>query len=227
MRKSTSDIVFQYLKEGILNKKWGHGERITPEIQLARELSVGRNAVREAIEKLVGLNLLIKIKGKGTFTNLESSNAQFNNFIVDTILAKDEYLDILIFRESFEVKNVELFIRNATIDNYNELIKCYENMTLFQDSHEKFPYYDALFHKIIAKGTKNTIIIKISETLSELMTFHQKSLNHLLGSSKGISEHQSILNAILEKDMEIATLMMRRHILRTIKDVKETKKEDF
>ena len=115
---------------------------------------------------------------------------------------------------------MELFIENADIEDFNELQDCYENMLKTKKDGERFSYYDAMFHNAIAKGTKNSIIIKISEILSNLMIQHQKSLNDILGYQKGIDEHGLILNAIKLKDKELAVLYCRRHIERTIKDVR-------
>lgn len=221
MKIRTSEKVFEHLKECLMNGKWKDGEQITPEILLSKELNVGRNAVREAIEKLVGLNLLIKIKGKGTFVNLKEANFEFNNLIRDTIVKKDDYMDILVFRENFETKNIEMFIDNADENLYIQLEEIYEKMILYKNESEKFSYYDAQFHNLIAKGTNNSIIIKISDILSDLMIMHQKNLNLLLGSESGIKEHKLILESLLKKDKELAMLYMKRHVLRTIKDVEQ------
>lgn len=218
--KKNSEKVFIYLKEKITNGVWKENERITPEIALATELEVSRNSVREAIEKMVGLGILEKMKGKGTFVKKRDCGLSFNEFLRDSIILRSDYLEILEFRKGFETRNVELFIENADIEDFNELQDCYENMLKTKKDGERFSYYDAMFHNAIAKGTKNSIIIKISEILSNLMIQHQKSLNDILGYQKGIDEHGLILNAIKLKDKELAVLYCRRHIERTIKDVR-------
>lgn len=225
MSNKNSEIIFEYLKEKIMNGEWKDGEQITPEIQLSKEFKVGRNAVREAIEKLVGMRILVKKRGKGTFVQSKAIDLEFNNMLINTIIDKDDYLDILEFRKSFEPENIKLFIKNADKSDYEELKKIYQEMLANKDDRDKFSYYDAMFHNLIAKGTKNSIIIKISETLVNIMIAHQKKLNLILGSQSGIKEHTLILEAIIEKDEDMAYLFMRKHILRTIKDVLQVKKE--
>lgn len=219
MKSKNSEKVFEYLKEKIMNCEWRDGDQITPEIQLSKELEVGRNAVREAIEKLVGMNLLKKIKGKGTFVQSKSIDLEFNSMLVNTIINKDDYLDILEFRKTFEPENVKLFIKNASIEEIEELKQIYKEMLENKENSEKFSYYDAMFHNLIARGTKNSIIIKISNILSNIMINHQKKLNIILGSNSGIKEHNLILEAIIERDKDMAYLFMRKHITRTINDV--------
>ena len=226
MSNRNSEKVFEYLKSKIMNGEWEHGTQITPEIQLAKELQVGRNAVREAIEKLVGMKVLIKKRGKGTFVQSKLIDLEFNSMLINTMINKDDYLDILEFRKSFEPENIRLFIRNAEEKEYEDLAKAFEMMLANRQDGEKFSYYDAMFHNIIAKGTKNTIIIKISDVLSNIMIGHQKKLNLILGSDSGIKEHTLMLEAIKEKDEDTAYLFMRKHILRTIRDVLQVKDLD-
>lgn len=221
MVSRNSEKVFEYLKESIMNGKWKDGERITPEIQLAGELGVGRNAVREAIEKLVGMKILIKKKGKGTYVNSNPVDYEFNQMFINSILDMGDYLDILVFRKTFEPENVRMFIQNADKEDYEELQKHYEQMIKNSKSRENFSYHDAQFHNILAKGTKNSIIIKISDILSGIMINHQKKLNTILGSDSGMKEHKLILEAIMDKDEDLAYFFMRKHITRTIKDVQQ------
>ncbi|MGL5125816.1 MAG: FadR/GntR family transcriptional regulator [Fusobacteriaceae bacterium] len=219
--KSNSEKVFIYLKDKITKDEWKENERITPEIALSIELKVSRNSVREAIEKMVGLGILEKMKGKGTFVKKRDCGLNFNEFLRDSIILKSNYLEVLEFRKEFEIKNVKLFIKNASPEDFKELEESYQNMLETKESKEKFPYYDAMFHDKIAKGTKNSIIIKISEILSNLMIQHQRNLNDILGYEKGILEHKLILDAVKLKDEELAELYCRRHVERTVKDVEQ------
>ena len=90
MKSKNSEKVFEYLKEKIMNCEWQDGDQITPEIQLSKELEVGRNAVREAIEKLVGMKVLVKKKGKGTFVQSRIIDLEFNNMLINTMMNKDD-----------------------------------------------------------------------------------------------------------------------------------------
>ncbi|MGL5049983.1 MAG: FadR/GntR family transcriptional regulator [Fusobacteriaceae bacterium] len=170
---------------------------------------------------MVGLGILEKMKGKGTFVKKRDCGLNFNEFLRDSIILKSNYLEVLEFRKEFEIKNVKLFIKNASPEDFKELEESYQNMLETKESKEKFPYHDAMFHDKIAKGTKNSIIIKISEILSNLMIQHQRNLNDILGYEKGILEHKLILDAVKLKDEELAELYCRRHVERTVKDVEQ------
>lgn len=91
---------------------------------------------------------------------------------------------------------------------------------ILNQNNEKFYFYDYEFHKIIARGTKNKIIEKIYEILFSLLDKYHSFLFEKLGPSGGINDHKLILEALKNKDEELAVLYMRRHLKRTENDFK-------
>ncbi len=219
-------MVFDFIQNKILAGEWKAGEKITSELPLAKELGVSRNSVREAIEKMVILNILSKKKGGGTFVREVSESTIFNDLIAHVTLEKDNYLDILQFRKGFEMQNIKLFLKNADDEDIKELEEVYLKMEKLKNDSEKFAFYDAEFHRVIARGTRNSIIIKISDILFNLLVFHQKTLNVMLGSESGIRDHKLVLEALKEKDVDLSLFFMKKHINRTIKDVEQIQKEE-
>ncbi|WP_319371094.1 FadR/GntR family transcriptional regulator [uncultured Ilyobacter sp.] len=226
MKRKTSDLVFDFIQNKILAGEWKAGEKITSELPLAKELGVSRNSVREAIEKMVTLNVLSKKKGGGTFVREVSETAVFNDLITHITLEKDNYLDILEFRKGFEMQNIKLFLKNSSNEDIEELEEVYLKMEKLKGDSEKFAFYDAEFHRVIARGTKNSIIIKISDILFNLLVFHQKTLNIMLGSESGIRDHRLVLDALKENDVDLSLLFMKKHLNRTIKDVEKIQKKE-
>ncbi|WP_212904100.1 FCD domain-containing protein [Clostridium polyendosporum] len=54
----------------------------------------------------------------------------------------------------------------------------------------------------------------------DLLSYHQKSLYKSLGPLGGIREHKLILDALKNRNSELAAIFIRRHIERTIRDLK-------
>ena len=79
--ENNSEKVFKYIQDKIINKEWAVGDKITSEIQLAEELQVSRISVREAISKLVAMNVLITKKGGGSFVNSFSTTDYMDELI--------------------------------------------------------------------------------------------------------------------------------------------------
>ncbi|WP_026675168.1 GntR family transcriptional regulator [Alkalihalobacterium bogoriense] len=65
-------LVIEQIKGKISNGEWETGERLPSETDLAKELRVSRNTVREALRILEEENIIIRRHGVGTFVNQKS-----------------------------------------------------------------------------------------------------------------------------------------------------------
>jgi len=220
-----SEIVYQSIRDKIINQEWTPGMKITSEVQLSNELNVSRMSVREAIEKMVALNVLTKKRGGGTYVSDLSPSIYINGLIQMMLFDKDELLDVVEFRKVIEVDSAAMCAQRCDDSTILALEKYYYIMLENSKSSETFTDADHMFHVEIAKGTKNSLIIKVNEILTDIWRAQQKELNHYLGSSKGIEDHAKILAAIKNRDSELAALYMRRHLTRTIEEIREVKIE--
>ncbi|HYE10202.1 MAG TPA: FadR/GntR family transcriptional regulator [Patescibacteria group bacterium] len=222
-KQNTSDMVYKVIEEKILNQDWTPGTKITSENQLAQDLGVSRISVREAIEKMVALNVLTKKQGEGTFVNELSASIYLNGLIPMILLEKDNLIDILEFRRVIEVDSARLCAERCDEEDIELLEECYAEMYLNKDASENFAYSDYNFHMAIARGSGNSLIIKVNSILTDLWKFHQREINKYLGPKGGLHEHRKILDAIKDHDAELAALFMKRHIERTLNDIRKIK----
>jgi len=214
-----SDVVFNEIKNKIISGEWTPGMKIMSEPQLVKELGISRVSVREAIEKMVALNVLTKKHGGGTFVNELNASVYLNSLIPMITLEKSDYIDILQFRLMVEVESTRLCALRCDGLIIKQLEDCYEEMIKAKDDIDSFTEKDLQFHKIIATGGGNSLVIKVYEILNDLLSYNQKNLYKKLGPSGGIKEHKYILDAIKNRDEEFAAIFIRRHIERTIKEV--------
>ncbi|ABR47470.1 GntR domain protein [Alkaliphilus metalliredigens QYMF] len=224
-KTNTSGIVYKTIEEKILNREWVSGSKISSENQLSLELGVSRMSVREAIEKMVALNILTKKQGEGTFVNDLSPSIYLNSLIPMILLNKDNLLDVLAFRKVIEVDSARLCAERCDDETIVSLEKYYQVMCDNKNKSPKFTHADYQFHIEIAKGTKNSLIIKVNSVLTDIWTHQQKEINGYLGPHGGVNEHEKILNAIKDRDPELAALFMRRHIERTINEIRAIKED--
>jgi GntR family transcriptional regulator, transcriptional repressor for pyruvate dehydrogenase complex len=214
-----SDIVFKNIEEKILSGEWKPGTKIMSEPQLAKELNVSRVSVREAIEKMVALDILKKVHGGGTYVNDITPSTYFNSLIPMILLTKDNYLEILEFRLLMEVESTRLCTLKCDNSLIEELQQCYTNMIEYKDDIDKFTIEDLRFHTLIVSGSGNSLLIKVYNILMHLLEYHHKTLFKNLGPYGGIADHLNILDSIKSRDSELAALLAKRHIERTIRDV--------
>jgi GntR family transcriptional regulator, transcriptional repressor for pyruvate dehydrogenase complex len=223
MKKRTSDIVIKKITENILDGVWLPGMKITGETQLAKELEVSRISVREAIERLSSLNVLTKKHGGGTYVNKLQPSLFFNTLIPMITLAKDDYIEILEFRLIFEAESVRLCVERGTDEIIGRIEKSYKMMVAHKDDCENFTNADLEFHTAITEGTGNSLLIKLSEVLHDILQYHQRKLYKELGPAGGVIEHKEILDAIKDRDAELASINMKKHILRAISEFRKRK----
>lgn len=218
-----SEIIYKSITDKIMNKEWLPGMKISSENQLSNEFSVSRMSVREAIEKLVALNVLTKKQGEGTFVNELTPSIYLNQLIPMIMLEEDNIIDILEFRKIIEIESASLCAQKCNEEIVQELEKYYEDMYMNNtEKPEVFPYADFKFHMTIAKGTGNSLLLKVNTILTDLLKFHQQVLNQSLGADDGVNGHRKILDAIKARDSELAAIFMRRHIDSAISRLKDS-----
>lgn len=200
--------------------------KISSENQLAQEFGVSRMSVREAIEKLVALNVLTKKQGEGTFVNELSPSIYLNNLIPMILLEGDNLTDILEFRKIIEVESTRLCAERCSQEIIDSLEKYNKEMCDHSEGTSKeFAYADYEFHMTIAKGTGNSLILKVYSILTDLLKFHQQTLNKNLGPDNGIyGRHSKIFESIKAKDPELAAIYARKHIDSVIKRLSKINK---
>jgi GntR family transcriptional repressor for pyruvate dehydrogenase complex len=218
---SASLKVYNYVMEKIVSNVWKPRARIMSENQLAVELNVSRIAVREALEKLSAFGLLNKKQGYGTVVNEINSSILLNNLVPIIALNQNGIKDIIEFRIHFEVGNVEMFMKNYDEDAVNQLRSYYEEMCSNYNNPEQYNLYDFQFHKAIAMGTKNPIVISITDILHSILKHNITRLYENVGPAVAMYYHKVILEAIEKKDSELACLLMRRHLEAALQQVSE------
>lgn len=209
-----SDIAYEYIVDKIRQGYWKSGDRIATETQLVEIIGVSKVAIRNAIERLVTLSVLKKIQGSGTYVEQVENMSIMSASILG--ISKEFLIKILEFRKMFDSYNVELFIKYATDEEIRELDHNYVEMIAEKDDVLKFHQLDNNFHNIIATGTKNPLIIQISNMFMDVFEENQKMIYHNTGPESAIYYHGKMIEAIKERDSEIASIYARKSIEKTI-----------
>ena len=216
---NATEMVYDFIVDKIRTNEWPPGSRIWSESELCRETGVSRTAVRQAVEKLSALSVLSKVHGSGTFvTSAQTSSLSGMPFFQ---LEHQDILDLLEFRLHFEIGNVEMFIERANVDDIRRLEENYIAMCENAGNKALFYHLDNEFHNMIAKGSKNYFSIKVALSFFEAMESAQHGLYVNLGPQRGIEFHQLILEHIKNRDKELATLFMKRHIEENARALRE------
>lgn len=206
------DVVFQTLREAILKGDLRPGERLM-ELQLAAKLGVSRTPIREAIRMLEQEGLAVTIPRKG------AEVARMTEKNMEDVLQIREALDDLAVQVACD-KMTEQQLRNLTL-----AMKNFE--TAIQTGNlSKIVAYDVEFHDIIYESTDNPKLVTLLNNLREQI--YRYRVEYLKGKENYpmlIKEHETILEALKEKNKERVADAMRNHIRNQAEAVKNIIRE--
>ena len=193
------DVVFNTLRQAILRGELKPGERLM-EIQLANKLGVSRTPIREAIRKLEleGLVLMIPRRGAEVAEITEKS-----------------LRDVLEVRGALEELAVDLACERITEDDIEKLREAAKEFEEVSKSNDvtALAEADVKFHDIIYFATENQRLIQLLYNLREQMyRYRVEYLKDEQNYPVLLKEHSEILAGFLERNKDMVTDSMRKHV---------------
>lgn len=210
-KQPLSERVADDIQEMIISQKYLVGERLANEFELAEELKVGRNTIREAIKLLASKNIVEIRRGKGTFVS--ERPGLIDDPLGLSFLRNQAFLsaDLLEVRQIIEPAIAKLAARNRTSENIEEMLaSCLaveEAIALGKNHTEE----DMLFHTAIAKGTQNQVIPNLIPIIHSSISAFIEETNNVL-KQETITTHREILAAIKSGSEEQAEEAMKEHL---------------
>ncbi|WP_066634291.1 GntR family transcriptional regulator [Desulfolucanica intricata] len=197
--KPLREMVFESLREAIINGTLAPGERIM-EIQLAEEMGVSRTPVREAIRKLELEGFLVMIPRKGAY--------------VAGISLKD-IADVFEVRASLESLAAGLAAERITEQELDELERYLVEISELCAGNDLngIVEKDTQFHDVIYRASRNERLVQIVTHLQEqIHRFRTASLAQPGRTRDALEEHKQLVEAISERNVELAQKLARDHI---------------
>jgi DNA-binding GntR family transcriptional regulator len=202
---SLKESAYKIIKEKLLNLEYEPGSRLREDL-LAQEISMSRTPVREAINQLSAEGLVHNIPRKGIFV---------------IQLTPQEISDFLDIREALEALAIENCIRKIDEREFKVLEKIQMDFAaaLNENNYKKCNSLDSKFHQQIAKVSKNKKLIEFLGEIEDFMHIAraiEKKEQPKQKNELTLKEHQAILEAIRDKDVQRAREAISANI-RTMK----------
>ena len=200
--ETLSENVFRRIQAAIVKGEIAPGSKIS-EPELARTYGISRGPLREAIHRLEGQRLLVRVPHVGARV---------------VSLSHAELIELYEIRESLEGMACRLAAERMTgeeIDELRRVLDTHERDAAFQAG---VGYYqqegDFDFHYRIIQGSGNrTLTQMLCGDLYQLVRMYRIQFSATPNRPRqAFAEHHRILDAIAERDGELAELLMRRHI---------------
>lgn len=190
------------------------GDRLPKEADLAAELGLSRNSLREAVKALTLVNILDVRRGDGTYvTSLQPPLLlEALSFIVD--FHRDaSVLEFLQVRRILEAKATELAAERITNQEIEALHALLDSLGR-EPTAEDLVAGDLEFHRRIAAASGNSVLCSLLETLSGPTSRARvwRALTQAGAIEWTLAEHRAILDALSARDPEVARSWSTVHI---------------
>lgn len=213
--KKVYEKVIDYIKNEVEEGKLGKGDKIPTERKLVEILGIGRNSIREALKILDIIGLVERRQGDGTYIKKEFNNWFSQPMSIAFMLSDTSQNEIFEFRDMIEVEIATLAAERITDDEIRELEECYNNLISITDQIENVKY-DKKFHSIIARASKNLIIINSYNAMSymlDLFIYTSRTEVFIKEGSELLNRlHKDIYYGVIERNPEKAGEAMRKHM---------------
>lgn len=203
-RVNLTEEIYRIVKEDILAHKLKSGEKINID-QLARSLEVSNIPIREALSRLQSEGYLHVIPFKGMFVNLM------------TLKDLNELFEIRLHLEPLAVEKAALIIPDDKLGKLQETMNSLQ-INLSSSSNNGFVTITEMnisIHGTILDYCENTnlqnLVRGYMEQIQRYLTFIRLNLD-VLTTNVEWSEHNAILQKLMQRDPKGASDAMSKHI---------------
>lgn len=212
-KQNLESIVYTQLKMAIVKGVYPPGYQIVEEL-IAEQLNMSRSPVRTAIRQLQAEGFLEKRANRRVYVTLGDYRRTLNTLYVRKALEGIAAYQAAINRANDDIQRI-----NALIDEMGQYYKEDDAFKLLQVGIE--------VHRVIYVASKNDLLAQLGiNALEQESVFSYRSLsNDSMRAARAYQEHTSILNAVLNREADLAEQKARDHVDRLIERVQSTDRE--
>lgn len=200
------------LRAFILDNKLRAGDPLPPETDLARQLGVSRNSVREAVKAMESLGILETRRGSGLFVRAFSFDPLLENLSYGLLFDLRELTELLEIRRVLETGMIGAAMQAmppAAIADLNDVVTA---MSELAHRGENFPEEDRRFHQVLFEPLANQMLLKLLDVF--WLTFQEASRHVDLLNPYVVptyQDHAAIAAAVAAGDVDEARAALDRH----------------
>lgn len=193
------DRAVTQLRGSIVSGQWPIGSRIPTENDLAAQLGVGRNTVREAVQSLVHAGLLVRRQGSGTYV-LSSSEL---TVVLGRRIENVHQQYILEVRHALEVEAARLAAARRDERDVSTVraLNAQRGATFAAGDIETMVTADLALHRAIVAAAHNPLLLDLYENLLDAIG---DSIRANVETDHPDYTHDALVDAIADGDADRA-----------------------
>jgi GntR family transcriptional repressor for pyruvate dehydrogenase complex len=209
------EAVYKQLVTLIASGRLKPGERLPSERDMAADMGVSRQSIREAINRARTVGLIDVRQGGGTV--VVSSVKEHLKTPLSILLEEQagkifEFLDIRLL---FEGWCAERAAASAKAGDLRAMAVCLREMGRLEPGSGAWERADLAFHSAVAAASHNLVAIHIMDGLKSSFTSYFKAKKFALGPERKDllhRQHTDIYEAIRARNADVARQQMRLHL---------------
>ncbi|HEY0816604.1 MAG TPA: FadR/GntR family transcriptional regulator [Pseudonocardia sp.] len=209
-----ADEAILRIKEMIVTGRLAPGARLPREADLASQLGLSRNSLREAVRALSMINILDVKQGDGTYvTSLEPQVLLDTlTFVVD-FHRDDSVLEFLRVRRILEPAAAQMAAQDIDETAVAALQRVVDASSPDAEPEELFAL-DAEFHRLVGVASGNSVLASLIEGLSGPTNRARiwRGRTEVGAQERTVREHQAILDALAAHAPDVAHAAMVGHV---------------
>ncbi|MEU1784811.1 FadR/GntR family transcriptional regulator [Streptomyces sparsogenes] len=215
---SLTDKAIDRIRELVQSGELPPGAKLPPEQQLAAELGLSRNLMREAVKALAVSRVLEIRRGDGTYvTSLAPELLLSGIGSAVELLRGDTLLELTEVRRLFEPVATGLAAARISAEELAEVERHLTAMRAARDDVEELNEHDAAFHRAVLAATGNATLITLLEGIAS-RTLRGRVWRGLVdedAAGRTLAEHEAIYHALAVGDAALAQAAALMHVSAT------------
>lgn len=200
--QTLSDGAFEQIQSAIVEGRIAPGTRIS-EQYLIDSFGISRGPVREAIRRLEGRRLVVRVPHAGVRV---------------VSLSHAELIELYHVREALEgmaCRLAALHMNGDEIDRLRQVLATHEQHSGLQRDESYYQQEGDLdIHYLIIQGSRNHMLSELlcADLYHLVRMYRYRYVNTARRPQQAFAEHHRIIEAIADRDGELSEMLMRRHI---------------
>lgn len=199
------------IRRSIEDGEFQRFERLPPSREMAINLGVARNTLRDALYQLEKEGLLETRRGSGTYITAAKMD------VVPAAVEEATPLELIDARFALEPHICRLCVLHGRREDFEMLEALCLRMETAVDNPVEFAEADTEFHRGLAAATRNNLLMWLIGQINTVRSLDEWTrMRHLTLDAQIIrqynTQHREVLNALRSREPERAAVKMKEHL---------------
>lgn len=224
-RQKISSQIFVELQKYFNDANLQPGDRLPSERELAADLNVSRNSLREAFRVSEILGLIEIVPGSGTYIK-KVHDETILPLAMALSIQNTSVEELMEIRLILECSVANLAAQRRDEQDLNQIEGTLKEMESSVKNIKNWVKADLLFHCLIAKAAKNSFLLRLYNTIMESMaeSVDLAVRNRITSDQRAydtLAEHVRIYEQIKVQNGSLASAQMFSHLSGAIEEIKK------